>query len=254
MNSLRSIALTFMTATLITSQASAQASGNDDQTLSYPPKPPAVRVEPHVTEIHGEQMVDNYFWLRDKKNPEVAKYLEDENAYTDAMMAPTKPLQERLYTELVGHIKETDTSAPYREGDYWYYTRTEQGKQYQIYCRKKADGAEEIVLDVNELAKDQKFMAVAHYVPSDDGNWLAYSTDNTGFRQYHLHVKDLRTGKTSTEDIPRTTSVAWANDNKTLLYTTEDKTTKRSNKLFRHTVGEDVAKDATVYEETDEQF
>src|SRR5437667_8739735 len=170
------------------------------------PAPPAAKKVPKVTEINGRKLVDNYFWLRDKPNPEVKAYLEAENAYTDAVMKPTASLQKRLYDEMLGRIKETDVDVPYKEVNYFYYSRTEAGKQYQIRSRKKAsldasenaakpDAPEEVLLDINEMAKGQRFMAVAAYQVSDDGNLLAYSTDNTGFRQYTLAVKDLRSGK-----------------------------------------------------------
>jgi oligopeptidase B len=218
------------------------------------PAPPVAKKVPKITEIHGHKLVDNYFWLRDKKNPEVRAYLEAENVYTDAVMKPTEPLQKKLYDEMLSHIKETDVEVPYKEGDYFYYSRTEAGKQYSIRCRKRGSLAvpEEIVLDVNELAKGQSFMRVAAYDVSDDGNLLAYSTDNTGFRQYVLAVKDLRTGKLLVDHAEKVGSVVWANDNKTLFYTVED-AAKRQYRLYRHTVGTS-GHDELVYEEKDERF
>jgi oligopeptidase B len=176
-------------------------------------------------------------------------------------MAPTKPLQHKLYKELLSHIKETDDSVPYKNGDWYYYVRTEQGKQYPIFCRRKAGAngdyshaePEQIVLDQNALAEGEKFMQLGTFTPSDDGNWLAYSTDNTGFRQYALHFKDLRTGQVSSESIPKTGSVDWANDNQTVFYTVED-AAKRQYRLYRHTVGTDPAKDPLIYEEKDDRF
>src|SRR5437879_6177179 len=218
-------------------------------------QPPVAKRLLKETKIHGDTLQDEYFWMREKSNPEVAAYLEAENTYTDALMASTKPLQEKLYQELLGHVKETDTSAPYKQGDYFYYSRTEQGKQYPIYCRKhlKLDAPEEIILDQNELAKGEKFMNLGGFAVSDDAHYLAYSTDNTGFRQYTLHVKDLRTGKLFPEAIPKTNSVAWANDNKTIFYVVED-SAKRPYRLYRHELGTDPAKDTLVYEEADESF
>src|SRR6266851_2179054 len=200
-------------------------------------------------------MVDNYFWLRDKKNPEVKAYLEAENAYTDAMMKPTEGLQKKLYDEMLSRIKETDIEVPYKDGDYFYYSRTEAGKQYQIHCRKKGsmDAPEEVLLDVNELAKGQKFMSLGAHDVSDDGNLLAFTTDNTGFRQYTLAVKDLRTGKMLPDHAERVGSVVWANDNKTILYSVEDDTTKRQYQVYRHTVGTSGS-DKLAYEEKDEKF
>src|SRR5690349_8074867 len=173
------------------------------------PQPPMTEKKTKTTNIHGVTLVDDYFWLREKNNPEVMSHLKAEDTYTEMVMKPTKPLQEKLYNEMLSHIKQTDTNVPYRWGNYFYYSRTEEGKQYPIYCRKKGslDAPEEIVLDENELAKGQKFMSVGAFIPSDDGNLLAYSTDNTGYRQYVLQVKDLRTGQLFPEKIERTTSV-----------------------------------------------
>jgi oligopeptidase B len=219
------------------------------------PAPPIAKKVPYVTEVNGHKMEDNYFWLRDKPNPEVRAYLEQENAYTDAVMKPTEAFQKKLYGEMLGRIKETDVEVPYKEGDYFYYTRTEAGKQYAIRCRRKGsmDGTEEIVLDVNEMAKGLPFMTVSEYAVSRDGNLLAYSYDNTGFRQYNLAVKDLRTGKTLADHGERVGSVVWANDNKTIFYTQEDAVSKRQYRLYRHTVGTAEA-DSLVYEEKDERF
>ncbi len=219
------------------------------------PAPPVAKKVPHVTEVNGHRMEDNYFWLRDKPNPEVRAYLEAENAYTDAVMKPTEAFQKKLYGEMLGRIKETDEEVPYREGDYFYYTRTEAGKQYGIRCRRKGsmEAAEEVVLDVNEMATGLAFMSLNEYAVSPDGNLLAYSYDNTGFRQYQLAVKDLRTGKTLVDHAERVGSVVWANDNKTIFYTQEDAVSKRQYRLYRHTVGTTGA-DALVYEEKDERF
>lgn len=209
---------------------------------------------PKETTINGVTLVDNYFWLREKTNPEVISYLEAENAYAESVMKPTEALQATLYKEMVGHIKETDVNVPYRMGDYFYYSRTEQGKQYPIYARKRGnlDAREEITLDMNDLAKGLKFLGLGAYSVSDDGNYLAYSTDTTGYRQYTLYVKDLRTGQLLPEKIERTGSVMWATDNKTLFYSTEDAVTKRSDKFFRHVIGTD--KSDLVYEDKDELF
>src|SRR5215471_7340621 len=227
------------------------AAGNDS---SLPP-PPLARRTPKVTEINGQKMVDYYFWLRDKQNPDVRAYLEAENAYTNAVMKPTESLQKKLYDEMLSRIKETDVEVPYKEGGYFYYVRTEAGKQYPIRCRRKGsiDAQEEVILDVNELAKGQKFMSLGAFNVSDDGNLLAYTTDNTGFRQFTLAVKDLRTGKMLPDHAERVDSVAWTNDNKTLFYTVEDATTKRGYQMYRHTVGT-TGSDALVYEERDERF
>jgi len=219
------------------------------------PAPPVAKKIAHFTEINGHKLTDNYFWLREKTNPDVRAYLDAENAYTDAVMKPTEPFQQKLYDEMLSRVKETDVEVPYREGEYFYYLRTEAGKQYPIRCRKKisADAAEEVLLDVNELAKGQVFMTVQAFAVSSDGNLLAYSYDNTGYRQFNLAVKDLRTGQTLTDHAERVGSVVWANDNRTIFYTQEDATSKRQYRLYRHTVGS-ADPDVLVYEEPDEKY
>jgi oligopeptidase B len=215
---------------------------------------PMTEKKTKTTKIHDDTMIDEYFWLREKTNPDVIAHLEAENAYSEAVMKPTAAWQDKLYKEMVGHIKETDVTVPYRWGGYFYYSRTEQGKQYPISCRKKGslDAKEEVVLDQNEMAKGLKFFSVGAFVPSDDGNLLAYSTDTTGYRQYLLRVKDLRTGQLLPESFERVGNVAWATDNKTIFFTTEDAVTKRSDKFFRHVLGSD--KTDLIFEEKDELF
>jgi len=223
---------------------------------SAPPVPPVAKKVPKTAEIHGQKLVDNYFWLRDKQNPDVKAYLEAENAYADAVMKPTEALQQKLFDEIVSHIKETDINVPYRQGGFFYYSRWEKGKQYPIFARKKGslDAPEEITLDQNQLAAGQKFLALGAYEPSDDGNLLAYSTDNTGFRQYKLYVRDLRNGKDSGLIAERVGSIAWANDNQTLFYTVEDEQTKRQYRLYRHKLASGSGKDDLLFEEPDERF
>jgi oligopeptidase B len=218
--------------------------------------PPVARIEHLETTLHNHTLVDDYAWLRQKSSPEVIAYLEAENAYTDAVMKPTEALQKTLYDEMLSHIKETDESVPFRDGEYFYYSRTEQSLQYPIYCRKKGsvEAPEEIMLDVNKLAEGEAFMAVGALSVSDDGNLLAYSTDTTGFRQYTLHVKDLRTGELLGERVERVGSVEWANDNATLFYTVEDEEQKRQYQLYRHTLGAPHEQDVLIYEESDERF
>ena len=219
-----------------------------------PAKPPIAKKVTKIDTVHGQRREDDYFWLREKTNTEVAAYLEAENAYTDAVMKPTAELQGALYKEMLGHIQETDLSVPYREGGYLYYSRTEEGKQYPIYCRKKdaPDAREEVTLDLNELAQGLPFMALGAYTVSDDGTLLAYSTDSTGFREYTLRVKDLTTGQLRPETIEKTGSVVWANDGRTLFYTTED-AAKRPYRLYRLRLGAPTPGDL-VYEEKDELF
>jgi oligopeptidase B len=211
------------------------------------------RKSPKVDVVHGDRRVDDYFWLREKSNPDVAAYLQAENAYTDAVMKPTEGFQEALYREMLSHIKEADLSAPYRQGGYFYHSRTEEGKQYPLRCRKKEtlEAPEEIILDLNELAKGHDFLELGIFDVSDDGNLLAYSTDTTGFREYTLFVKDLRTGQLRSERIEKVDSAAWANDNATMFYVTEDPA-KRPFRLYRHRLGAD--RDDLVYEEKDRLF
>jgi oligopeptidase B len=206
------------------------------------------------SEIHGRERVDEYSWLRARDEPGVTEYLEAENAYANALMQPTTGLQERLYDEMLSHIKQTDLSVPYRLGDFSYYARTEEGKQYPIYARKhiSPDAAEQVTLDLNELAEGLEYLGLGAYEVSDDGNYLAYSLDTTGYRQYALHVKDLRTNADLGESIPRVDDVVWARDNRTIFYTTEDEVTKRRDSFWRKSLG---AADATLlYEELDPLF
>jgi oligopeptidase B len=223
----------------------------------------------HRTEIqkHGVTLADDYAWLRDKENADVTAYLEAENAYAEAVMAPLAGLREELYQEMLSHIKQTDVSVPYRDGAYWYYTRTEEGLQYAIHCRKRAtadkreaaagpdaDAAEEVLLDGNELAKGHSFFAIGATDITDDGRWLAYTTDTKGFRQYTLHIKDLTTGETVPGEVERVGSVAWASDNLTLFYTVEDEQQKRQFQLWRHALSKPHSEDTLIYQDDDERF
>lgn len=205
---------------------------------------------------HGATVNDPYFWLREKQNPEVSAYLNAENAYTEGQTSALKPFASKLYDEMLGRIKQTDLSVPVRRGRYLYYSRTVEGKQYPIQCRREANAgenaAEQVILDLNELAVGHKFVGVGASVVSDDGNLLAYTVDHTGFRQFNLQAKDLRTGKIFADTTPRVTSLAWAADNATLLLTTEDAVTKRSHLLLRHKLGESDF--PVVYDERDELY
>ncbi len=217
-------------------------------------QPPVAPRIPVRTSIHGHTLVDDYAWLRDKTSPEVLAYLQAENAYTDAVMAPTKELQAELYDEMLSHIKETDESVPYPNRGWLYWTRTLEGSQYPIHCRRAAapGSPEEIVLDINGLAQGHAYMAVGSMAVSPDGRLLAYTTDTTGFRQYTLHVRDLTTGSNLADTAERVGSLAWADDSATLFHTTEDEVTKRHDKLFRHVLGS--TEHTLVFEETDERF
>ena len=218
-------------------------------------RPPIARRDPQFSELHGDRRADEYGWLRQKDDPAVLSYLEAENAYTAAFMKPTEAFQEALYKEMLARIKQTDLSVPYREGAYFYYSRTAEGQQYAIRCRRKGslDAPEEILLDGNELARGQSYFSLGVFTVSDDGNLLAYSTDFTGFREYTLWIKDLRTGRLLPDKIERTASFDWAADNQTIFYTLED-SAKRSYRFYRHVLGADPASDELLYEETDERF
>ncbi|WP_238398623.1 S9 family peptidase [Edaphobacter sp. 12200R-103] len=235
--------------------------GNIDTIPSSTLTPPIARREPTPTTIHGYTLEDDYRWMRSKESSEVIHYLEAENAYTSAMMKPTEGLQAMLYKEMLSHIKETDESVPFPERGWYYYTRTVEGSQYPIHCRRRAAGGdydsgepEQVILDVNQLAEGQAFMALGGMSVSPDGEKLAYSTDNTGFRQYTLHIRNLTTGAEYPDTAERVGSLVWAEDSQTLFYTTEDEVTKRHDKLFRHRLGDPAADDALICEERDERF
>ncbi len=217
---------------------------------------PIAPVIPLADTTHGDVRIDDYAWLRDRDDPRVIAYLEAENAYTEAVMAHTKALEETLYRELVGRIKETDLTVPYRKGGYFYYTRTEEGEQYPIYCRKRGrlDAEEETILDQNVLAAGHDYCDVGTVSVSPDGRLLAYSVDTTGAERFTLYVKDLETGALLPDVIENVDyPVQWANDNMTLFYTTAD-AAERTDKLWRHLLGTDPADDELVYHEADEAY
>ena len=219
------------------------------------PSPPVARKIPVRLESHGDVRIDDYFWLRERSNPEVIAYLEAENRYAERVMTPTAEQQETLYREMVGHIRETDMSVPYLEKGWLYYSRTEEGKQYPILCRRRdvLHGAEQVTLDVNALAAGKDFLAIGDHAVSDDGTLLAYSTDETGERQYTLRIQSLITGETLDAPIGDVAadSVVWAADGRTLFYVRQD-AAKRPHQLFRHVLGR--RPDVLVYEESDERF
>jgi oligopeptidase B len=219
------------------------------------PRPPVARREPVETILHGDRRIDNYAWLRDKQSPEVLAYLNAENAYTDAVLHGTEAFQEKLYQEMLGRIQQSDLSVPYRLRGYLYFSRTEEGKQYPIHCRQlDADGSpEELLLDLNALAQGHSFLGLGALSISQDNHLLAFSLDTTGFREFALQIKDLRNGAIFPARIERVSSVAWSTDNRTLFYTVEHETTRRSYRLYRHTLGS-TDPDALIYEEPDERF
>ena len=217
------------------------------------PMPPIAAKKPKTFENFGDKRVDDYFWLREKSAPDVIDYLKAENVYTDAFMKPHAAFRDTLYKDMLSRIKETDENVPYKKGDYWYYSRTEMGKQYSIYARKKNSltAPEEIILDLNDLAKGKAFLGLGSFDVSPNGKLLAYSLDITGFRQYTLNFKDMESGKTLADKAERVTSLAWANDNKTVFYVTEDQTTKRSDRLYRLQLG---GKAEEIFNEKDELY
>jgi oligopeptidase B len=218
--------------------------------------PPLARKERKQTALHGVVLEDDYAWLRQKESPEVIAYLEAENAYAEAETAALEGLREQLYREMLSHMKQTDVSVPYRDRGWWYLTRTEEGLQYPIHCRRadQPDAPEKVILDGNKLAEGHAFMGLGATTVSDDGRWLAYSVDHTGFRQYTLHIKDLETDEVLPGEVERVGSVVWAADSKTLFYTVEDEEQKRQYQLWRHTLGTPHDQDGLVLEEADERF
>ncbi|MFQ5607446.1 MAG: S9 family peptidase, partial [Candidatus Zixiibacteriota bacterium] len=220
-------------------------------------KAPVAKIEPAELEKHGHVRVDNSSWLKDRDNPEVIEYLKEENEYTGQMMAHTKKFEEALFEEIKGRIKQDDASAPYRENGYWYYTRYEEGGEYPLYCRKQGtlEAAEEIMLNVNELAKGHEFYAVAAVRVTENRNIVSYAVDTTGRRIYSVRFKNLETGENLDDALDSVTAnSAWANDSKTILYARQDPVTLRYYRIYRHTLGADQSEDKLIYEETDETF
>lgn len=218
-------------------------------------QPPKAKAVPKVIELHGDKRVDNYFWLREKENPEVRAYLEEENKYTEAVMKDTEPLQKQLYEEMVGRIQEDDVSAPVHRGEYEYYTVTKKGLQYSINCRRKgAKGPEEVILDSNELAKGHEYFLLGGFAPSPDQKLLAYATDTKGDEKLSVRVKEMASGKLLDDAIEGAYyGLVWGEDNKTLFYTVLDEA-HRPYKLFRHKLGTKQSEDVEVYHEKDERF
>lgn len=238
-----------LTVALLLFVAALSAVGQEHQ-------PPRAAIIPKVDTMFGDIRIDNYYWLRDKESPQVLKYLEDENNYTMLMMQPTEKLQQQLFTEMLGRIKEDDASVPASHDGFFYYTRTETGKPYAIHCRKKGsvNAPEEVVLDENELAKPYKYFAVSKWEDSPDHSLITFGVDTAGSEQFDLQIKDLATGKIYPERIPMTYyDFAWANDNKTLFYIVQDGVA-RPYKLYRHTLGSDPKNDVMVYHEADSSF
>lgn len=219
-------------------------------------QPPLAPKEAKRLAIHGDERVDDYYWMRDRTNPATIRYLEEENRYTDAVMESTKPLQEKIYNEILGRIQQTDLSVPVKDGEYFYFSRTEEGKQYPIWSRKRGslDGEEEILLDGNVLAEGKEYFALGGFAVSDDHRLLAYSMDNDGGERFTIFVKDLVSGELLTDRIPETSfGIQWAADSRTLFYSTFD-ATHRPEKVLRHRLGTDPAADTVVFTEVDTMF
>jgi oligopeptidase B len=218
-------------------------------------RPPIAGKKPWERVVHGERLSDNYAWLRDKNDPEVRAYIAAENAYTDKIMKPTRALQEELFREMVGRLEQTDAALPYRQGDYLYYSRTEQGKQYRILCRKRGslEGPEQVYLDLNELAQGRPYLLFHEQAISGDGRLLAYTTDVTGFREFTLRVKDLEANRHLPDRVEKVRSLAWSAGGDVLFYVKED-AAKRPYRVYRRVVGHPGGEDALVYEENDELF
>jgi oligopeptidase B len=223
------------------------------------PEAPVARVEPTELVTNGRTRVDDYYWLRERENPEVVDYLTAENEYLEAEMEHVADLRETLFDEIVGRIKEDDESVPYRFRDYYYQTRYDEGNEYPIHVRREGspDGPEQIMVDVNQLAEGHEYYAASVGVRgiSENQRILAFGTDNVGRRKYTIRFLDLETGKFLPDEIPDVTpNVAWAADDRTLFYTRQDPETLRWNQVFRHTLGTDPSEDELVYEETDTEF
>jgi oligopeptidase B len=233
-------------------QENAVAIGTD-----YPTQPPVAARKPVEHLLHDDSRIDDYAWLREKENPEVIRHLEAENAYVDAVLKPTEAFQESLYSEMLSRIQQTDLSVPYRLRGYLYSTKTIEGQQYPLHLRRPADNtnaADQTLLDLNALAQGHAFLGLGSFEVSDDNHLLAYSTDTTGFRQYTLQVKDLRSLELLPFRVERVTSAAWSADNRHLFFVVEDPVTKRAHRLYRHALGDSAGTDQLLYEEADERF
>lgn len=221
------------------------------------PQPPLAKKVPKELVMHGHARVDEYHWLNQRQDPEVIAYLQAENAYTDAVMKPAAALRQSLFQEMVGRMKQDDSSVPHQDNGHWYYTRYEKGKEYPVHCRRQGSmkGAEQVLLDGNRMAAGQRYFHIGDFAVSPDNRTLAYSVDTVSRRQYRIRFRDLKSGKEYPEEIPMTAgSVVWAADSRTLFYPLIDPGTLRSVKICRHVLGTTAGNDATVYEEKDETF
>lgn len=220
-------------------------------------KAPLANKIPVELSKYDNTRIDNYYWLNERENPEVIKYLEEENAYFDKMMSGSKKLRESLFNEIIGRIKQSDMSVPYFRNAYYYYVRYEEGKEYPIYCRKKEnlEADEEIILNVNEMAEDYAFYQIGSIAVSPDNKMIVYGVDTVGRRNYTLYFKLLETGEIFNDAIPMTIgSATWSNDNKTIFYSRKDEVTLRSYRIYKHILGTDPSDDKLIYQEDDDAF
>jgi len=241
-----------------TSLVYSQVMTANGSTHPAPGKAPAAKKVAKVLKIHGYEVTDNYAWLRDrndKKDPEIIKYLEDNNAYTQQYMGKHQPFVDDLYKEMLARIKQTDTSVPYEKSGWWYFNTTKEGEQYPRYFRSRSKDLKDpqLLIDQNELAKGLKYFAIGDVSVSDDGNLLAYTTDATGYRQYTLHVKNLTTGESMSDKVERVTSLEWSADGKYMFIVQEDPVSKRSDKFIRHQVGS-ADEGTLLFQEKDDLF
>ncbi len=220
------------------------------------PLPPIAEKIPKELTIHGDTRVDNYYWLNERENPKVVAYLEAENAYKDAVLKHTAEFQENLFDEMVGRIKQTDMSVPYKTRDFFYYTRYEEGREYPIYCRKRGSlGAdEEVLLNVNEMAEGFDFFQISGLTVSSNNEMISYGVDTVSRRKYTIHFKNLKTGEIYKDELPNTTGrAAWANDNRTVFYTIKEESL-RPFKIKKHVLGTDISQDKEIFHEKDVTF
>jgi oligopeptidase B len=232
-------------------------SQNKTKKMSDKLQPPVAKIVPKTLEKHGDIRIDNYYWLNERENPEVIDYLNKENEYYQKSTAHTKPLQDELFLEMKGRIKEDDSSVPYLYNGYYYITRFEKGKDYPIYSRKKGslEAKEEIMFDCNQMAKGHAYFNLSGISVSEDNKWVAFGVDLVSRRQYTIQIKNLETGEILPVKLENTTGGStWAGDNKTLFYTRKDAQTLRSDKIYKHTLGTDASADTMVFHEKDDTF
>ena len=252
MRPVKPLFVTFLVFTVVGAQMNSA-----QKTLAQDPQAPRANEVPHELTTHGHTRIDEYYWLRERENPDVISYLNQENEYTKNRMADVSDLQEKLFDETVARIKQDDQSVPYTQRGFIYYRRFEEGQQYPVYCRKRAevDSSEEIMLDVNELAVDKSYCSVVGLTVSTDNRLLAYGIDFQGRRKYNVHFKNLETGDLLDDRIENVSgSIQWADDNETVFYLKKDPQTLRSYLVRRHRLGTSPDSDVDVFEEKDEQF